>query len=110
MEGTTNKRLWKFRWYEQLDSFLKDADLDGRSFNTVMREVQMNASIYGNCWVVVDKPQSNAKTRAEELAQDIRPYISIYTPENVVNWNYARSASGRFYLDMLVVSRGYKRR
>ena len=88
---------------EQLTSFLADADLDGRNFNTVMREVQMNASIYGNCWVIVDKPQSNANTRAEELAQDIRPYVSIYTPENVVNWNYARSASGRFYLDMLMV-------
>ena len=87
----------------QLQSFIQDADLDGRAFNTVMREVQMNASIYGNCWVIVDKPQSNANTRAEELAQDIRPYISIYTPENVVNWNYARSASGRFYLDLLVV-------
>ena len=87
----------------QLASFLEDADLDGRNFNTIMREVQMNASIYGNCWVIVDKPQSNTKTRAEELAQDIRPYVSIYTPENVVNWNYRRSASGRFYLDMLVV-------
>ena len=87
----------------QLTSFIQDADLDGRSFDSVMREVQMNASIYGNCWVVVDKPQSNAKTRAEELAQDIRPYISIYTPENIVNWNYARSASGRFYLDLLVI-------
>jgi len=87
----------------QLNSFIQDADLDGRSFDSVMREVQMNASIYGNCWVVVDKPQSNAKTRAEELAQDIRPYISIYTPENIVNWNYARSSSGRFYLDLLVI-------
>ena len=87
----------------QLQSFIQDADLDGRAFNTVMREVQMNASIYGNCWVIVDKPQSNANTRAEELAQDIRPYISIYTPENVVNWNYARSSSGRFYLDLLVI-------
>ena len=53
----------------QLASFLEDADLDGRNFNTIMREVQMNASIYGN----------------------------------VVNWNYRRAASGRFYLDMLVV-------
>ena len=87
----------------QLQSFINDADLDGRSFNTVMREVQMNSSIYGNCWVIIDKPQSNANTRAEELAQDIRPYISIYTPENVVNWNYKRSASGRFYLDLLVL-------
>ena len=33
---------------------------------------------------MVDKLQSNAKIRAEELAQDIRPYISIYTPENVI--------------------------
>ena len=87
----------------QLISFIKDADLDGRSFNTVMREVQMNASIYGNCWVVVDKPQTNAKTKAEELEQDIRPYVSIYTPENVVNWNYSRASSGRFYLDYLVI-------
>ena len=88
---------------QQLESFLADADLDGRSFNTVMREVQMNASIYGNCWVVVDKPQTNTKTRAEELQQDIRPYISIYTPENIVNWNYRRASSGRFYLDMLLL-------
>ena len=63
----------------------------------------MNASIYGNCWVVVDKPQTNAKTKAEELEQDIRPYVSIYTPENVVNWNYSRASSGRFYLDYLVI-------
>jgi hypothetical protein len=87
----------------QLNSFIQDADLDGRSFNTVMREVQMNASIYGNCWVIVDKPQTNTKTRAEELQQDIRPYVSIYTPENIVNWNYRRASSGRFYLDMLMV-------
>jgi len=87
----------------QLESFLIDADLDGRSFDTVMREVQMNASIYGNCWVVIDKPQTNLKTRAEELSQDIRPYMSIYTPENVVNWNYRRAPSGKFYLDYLVI-------
>ena len=87
----------------QLESFINDADLDGRSFNTVMREVQMNASIYGNCWVVVDKPQTNTKTRAEELQQDIRPYISIYTPENIENSNNRRATSGRFYLDMLLL-------
>ena len=87
-----------------LESFVNDADLDGRSFNTVMREVQMNASIYGNCWVIIDKPQSNTRTRAEELDQDIRPYMSIYTPENIVNWNYKRAASGRFYFCLLYTS------
>ena len=87
----------------QLEAFIEDADLDGRNFNNVMREMQVNASIYGNCWAIIDKPQVNTKTRAEELEQDIRPYISIYTPENVVNWHYARARSGRFYLDLLVL-------
>ena len=87
----------------QLESFLADADLDGREFDSVMRDVQMNSSIYGNCWVIVDKPQTNTRTRADELAQEIRPYISIYTPENIINWNYSRAPSGKFFLDLLVV-------
>ena len=87
----------------QLDAFTYDADLDGRNFNSVMRDLQINASIYGNCWAVIDKPQVNTKTRAEELQQDIRPYISIYTPENIVNWEYARALSGKFYLKKLVL-------
>ena len=53
--------------------FLKDADLDGRSYNAFMREAGKWASVYGAVWVFVDKPTSNAGTRAEELQQEIRP-------------------------------------
>jgi len=84
-------------------SFTKDADLDGRSFNNVIKEMQINASIYGTCWAIIDKPRIITKTRAEELQQDIRPYISLYTPENVINWNYERLANGRFYLTSLTL-------
>ena len=87
----------------QLEQFLMDADFDGRMYNNLIREAQMNASIYGTCWLIVDKPNSNAKTRAEELSQDIRPYISIYTPENVTNWKYERASNGRYYLTSLTV-------
>jgi hypothetical protein len=80
-----------------------DADFDGRQYNNLIREAQVNASIYGTCWLIVDKPNSNAKTRAEELSQDIRPYISIYTPENVTNWKYERASNGRYYLTSLTV-------
>lgn len=84
-------------------SFTKDADLDGRSFNNVVKEMQINASIYGTCWAIIDKPRIITKTRAEELQQDIRPYMSLYTPENVLNWNYERLANGRFYLTSLTL-------
>ena len=87
----------------QLESFINDADLDGRSFNNIIREMQVNASVYGTCWAILDKPKVVTNTRAEELQQDIRPYLSIYTPENVLNWKYERLNNGRFYLTSLTL-------
>jgi len=75
--------------------FFEDADLEGRTFDSLMREVQNYASIYGHCWVLVDKPSTNVYTRAEELEQGIRPYLNIYTPENIYDWHYSRSDSGK---------------
>ena len=86
-----------------LESFLKDADLEGNSFNNVMKQAQNYASIYGHCFLILDKPSIQARTKAEELNQDIRPYISIVTPENVLDWNFKREVNGKYYLDYLKV-------
>ena len=86
-----------------LESFLKDTDLEGQNFNAFMKNVQTYASVYGNVWVFIDKPESNVMTRAEELSQGIRPYLTMITPDNVYDWHYARAASGRFYLDYIKV-------
>ena len=67
-----------------LESFLKDADLDGNSFNAVIKQAQNYASIYGHSFLILDKPKVTTNTQAEEIEQDIRPYISIITPENVL--------------------------
>ena len=88
---------------EQLENFLKDADLDGRSFDNIIREMQINASIYGTCWAIMDKPAVQTETRAEEIQLDIRPYISVYTPENVLNWKYQRMINGRYELTELTL-------
>ena len=88
---------------EQLEHFLKDADLYGRSFDNIIREMQINASIYGTCWAIMDKPAVQTETRAEEIQLDIRPYLSIYTPENVLNWNYQRMINGRYELTSLTL-------
>jgi hypothetical protein len=86
-----------------IENFMKDADLDGRSFNAFMKQAQVWSSVYGNVWLMMDKPLSNAGTRAEELAQDIRPYVTMFTPENVFDWKYERTPSGRFKLVYLKV-------
>lgn len=86
-----------------LESFIKDADLDGRSFDSFMRQAQVWSSVYGHVWLMMDKPQSLAGTKAEELEQDIRPYVTMFTPENVYDWKYERTPSGRFELVYLKV-------
>jgi hypothetical protein len=86
-----------------LDEFLRDADLEGRSFDAVMREATTLANIYGHVLLILDKPASEAKTLAEELAMEIRPYLSIITPENIVDWKFSREANGRYALSMLQI-------
>ncbi len=86
-----------------LESFLKDADLEGNSFNNVVKQAQNYASIYGHCFMILDKPSIQTRTRADELSQDIRPYVSIVTPENALDWNFKREVNGKYYLDYLKI-------
>lgn len=89
-----------------IEAFMGDADLDGRSFDSVMRDISTFASVYGHVWVIMDKPQTTAFTRAEELNQGVRPYMSIYTPENVIDWQYMRAPNGKYYLTYLKLYEG----
>ena len=86
-----------------LQAFMDDCDLEGRTFDAMMRDVSTYSSVYGNVWLVIDKPETTAYTRAEELDQGVRPYLSIFTPENVVDWNYERAANGAYFLTYLKV-------
>ena len=52
-------------------------------------------------FISVDKPQSNVATRADELGQGIRPYISLLSPENVVDWQYERLPNGHMVMTYL---------
>ena len=86
-----------------LESFLKDADLEGNNLNSVIKHAQNYASIYGHCFMVLDKPNIQTETKADELDQDIRPYVSIVTPENVLDWNFERQPNGKYELNYLKI-------
>lgn len=91
-----------------LENFLEDCDLDGRSFNNIMRDINTYASVYGHTWVVLDKAPVVFNTLAEELAAGVRPYLSIITPENVMDWDYDRNMMGYYELTYLKVYEGQK--
>jgi len=86
-----------------LKPFLEDTDLDGRNWKQLWREASKWASVYGAIWLLVDKAESNAGTRAEELGQGIRPYVSLISAENVLDWHYERQSSGHMMLTYLKV-------
>jgi len=100
---TPNRMFGSLSENQALTQFLNDADLEGRSFDAVMRDATTLANIYGHVLLILDKPASEANTLAEELADGIRPYLSIITPENVVDWEWERQRNGRYELTMLKI-------
>ena len=78
--------------------FLKDADLEGRSLNAVMKEVSTWTSVFGTCWMLLSKPNIGATTLADEISAGIRPYLSLLTPLVVLDWTYERNVNGRYEL------------
>jgi len=82
----------------ELEDFLKDADLDGRSLNNFMKDVATWSSVFGHTFILVSKPDVGALTRADEVAAGVRPYVSLLTPMVVLDWQWKRSPSGRYEL------------
>tara|TARA_R110000868_G_scaffold291803_2_gene552351 strand:+ start:1331 stop:2794 length:1464 start_codon:yes stop_codon:yes gene_type:complete len=81
-----------------LEDFLYDADLDGRSFNSFMKEVSTWASVFGHCWTLMTQPSVEANTLSDQQAQGVRPYVNLLTPMVVTNWEWARLPNGRYEL------------
>ncbi|CAB4154616.1 hypothetical protein UFOVP645_15 [uncultured Caudovirales phage] len=82
----------------ELEDFIRDADMDGRSLNAFMKDVTTWSSVFGHCWIILVKPNLGAQTRADEQALGIRPYASLLTPLMVLDWSWERMPSGRFEL------------
>jgi len=75
---------------KEVQLFLENADLEDRSWNKVVRELSKQASKYGMMGAIIDKPQGEVRTKADEVAQGMRPYIVPYSPMQFINYKYER--------------------
>ena len=82
----------------EVEAFLEDSDLEGRSLNAFMKDVSTWASVFGHCWVMMTKPNVGAQTRADEQSIGVRPYVSLLTPLVVVDWSWERLPNGYYDL------------
>ena len=76
-------------------SFLADADFNGNTYEQFIMEAQRFASMYGRVSILIDKSSFDVTTRATQEQFDIRPYMAIITPENILDWKYISDVSGR---------------
>jgi hypothetical protein len=82
----------------EIESLLEDADMEGRSLDSFMKDVATWSGVFGHAWIMVVKPDINALTRADEIAAGVRPYLTLLTPLNVLDWRWERSESGYYDL------------
>ena len=84
-----------------IEDFMRDCDWEGRTLNHFMRDLSVWISVFGHAWMIVAKPNVGAANRADEIAQGVRPYLSMLTPLVVKDWSWTRLPSGKYELSYL---------
>ena len=75
--------------------FMENVDFTGKDFDDFMKEANDMATVYGNVWILCTKGNMpGIITREQEIANDIRPYLKLFTPENVCDWKYQTQPNG----------------
>ena len=89
-----------YSWSGQPDveAFLKDADMDGRSLDAFMKDVATWSSVFGHSWILMTKPNIGASTLGEEQSLGVRPYVNLLTPLAVLDWTWSRTPAGNYEL------------
>ena len=81
-----------------VEEFLKDCDMEGRSLDAFMKQVSIWASVFGHVWCVMTKPYVGQQTAADEVALGVRPYLNLCAPLVVSDWRWERQPNGRYEL------------
>ena len=92
------REFYSWAGQSDLEDFLKDCDMEGRSFDAFMKQVSIWSSVFGHSWIVMTKPNLGQVTAADESMLGIRPYVNLITPLVVSDWRWERLPNGRYEL------------
>ena len=89
-----------YSWAGQADveDFLNDANMEGQSFDSFMKQTSIWSSVFGMVWVVMTKPNLGATSLGQEMDMGVRPYVNLVTPLVVSDWTWERMPGGRYEL------------
>jgi hypothetical protein len=75
----------------QWQLFLKDCDLNGTNYDTLLDEAQKFASISGSIGVLINKPGIQSQTVKEEIKNGVYPYYALYSLPNIYDWIFEKN-------------------
>jgi hypothetical protein len=81
--------------------FFLDADLYGNSFNTTIMDISLYAAVEGHMGVLVDMPKSQSLNRAQQIKNEVYPYIARYFPRAILDWLWGKDQFGKPELQMV---------
>jgi hypothetical protein len=93
-----DREFGSWEYMPDVEDFLRDCDMEGRSFNSFMKQASIWSSVFGHAWIIMTKPNLGAVTVAQELEMGVRPYVNLLTPLVCSDWRWERTAGGRYEL------------
>jgi len=87
------------------ERYMNDADYMHSTHEDMMRSISKMGSVKGLCGVIVDRPVADTRTKADEIAQGVHEYLSLYEPESIIDWEIKR-VNGKPTLAMLILKEG----
>ena len=100
---SAKRQLDKLADDESWGMFDDDCNLRKDSFDDFLLAAGKASSIQGHCGILVDKPRVNLGTKGSEKAKGVYPYISLYKPLAILDWEYGRDDYNRPRLTYLKV-------
>lgn len=83
---------------KDVEDFLKDCDMEGRSLDAFMKQTSIWSSVFGMSWIIMTKPNLGAVSVGQELEMGVRPYVNLLTPLIVSDWKWERQPGGKYSL------------
>jgi hypothetical protein len=93
-----DRDLADWQYQSDVEDFLNDCDMEGRSLDAFMKQVSIWSSVFGHSWLVMSKPFLGQVTAADEVSMGVRPYLNLLTPLVVSDWRWERQPNGRYEL------------
>ncbi len=77
------------------EMFLQDCDYNSTNYDVFVNETQKFASVFGHVGILVNKASKIYDNKQQEIDDGAYPYLTMYTPPNILDWIVEKNDIGR---------------